>query len=533
MIERIVIRGYRIFENLDFTPQPGMNIVVGDNEAGKSTLLETVNLALTGKVNGKWARDELNPYWFNLRAVTKFFADRSTDATIAKPEILIELYLTNKNDDLQRMRGVNNSRQDDCPGLRIAITPSPDYEEEFEQYLAAEDRPDIIPVEYYDVDWRDFSGELITKRPKELGVSFIDTRTIRSTSGVDYHTREMLSGFVEPKERAAISVEHRKARHAITREALGTVNKRIAQQGEALHDRPIGLQMDQSANASWEASIVPQVAEVPFAVAGQGQQAAIKVALAMSRTAERTAYVLIEEPENHLSHTSLTRLLARIEQTAGGRQIFVTTHSSYVLNRLGLDKLALLHKGTCAAFGDLPADTVRYFKKLSGFDTLRLVLAKSVVLVEGPSDEILFERAFADKRDGATPIDKGIDVVSMRGVALKRTIQLCAALDRRVAALRDNDGKTAEHWTSQLSEYLETGKREVFIGDPGLGHTLEPQLGHANEIETLRTVLELDIGDDVVEWMTEHKTEAALRLAEAAPAINYPRYMLDAIEFIG
>jgi putative ATP-dependent endonuclease of OLD family len=161
------------------------------------------------------------------------------------------------------------------------------------------------------------------------------------------------------------------------------------------------------------------------------------------------------------------------------------------------------------------------------------VLAKSVVLVEGPSDEILFERAFADKRDGATPIDKGIDVVSMRGVALKRTIQLCAALDRRVAALRDNDGKTAEHWTSQLSEYLETGKREVFIGDPGLGHTLEPQLGHANEIETLRTVLELDIGDDVVEWMTEHKTEAALRLAEAAPAINYPRYMLDAIEFIG
>jgi putative ATP-dependent endonuclease of OLD family len=55
MIERVVIRGYRCFKLLDFEPNARLNIVVGDNAAGKSTLLEAIGLALTGRSNGRWA----------------------------------------------------------------------------------------------------------------------------------------------------------------------------------------------------------------------------------------------------------------------------------------------------------------------------------------------------------------------------------------------------------------------------------------------------------------------------------------------
>jgi putative ATP-dependent endonuclease of the OLD family len=128
--------------------------------------------------------------------------------------------------------------------------------------------------------------------------------------------------------------------------------------------------MDQSSRASWETGIVPQVDEIPFAMVGQGQQAAIKVALAMSRTSGTSTFILIEEPENHLSHTSLTRLIARIERLAGDdQQLFVTTHSSFVLNRLGVDKLLLLHGGGTSKLDDLDEDTVAYFRKLAGYDT--------------------------------------------------------------------------------------------------------------------------------------------------------------------
>ncbi len=54
-VNRVIIKGYRRFDSLDMTPNPAMNIMVGDNESGKSTLLEAVALTLTGKANGRWA----------------------------------------------------------------------------------------------------------------------------------------------------------------------------------------------------------------------------------------------------------------------------------------------------------------------------------------------------------------------------------------------------------------------------------------------------------------------------------------------
>jgi putative ATP-dependent endonuclease of OLD family len=532
VIERVVVRGYRILRDFEMNPSAGLNIVVGGNEAGKSTLLEAISLCLTGRVNGRWAEEELNPYWFNQDLVAAYFADIGAGETPTAPEIVVELYLSAAHEEVHILRGVHNSRAEDAPGLRIHIKPSADYALEFADYVSGEEPPNIVPVEYYDVDWQDFAGAALHRRPKGVGISFIDSRTIRSTRGVDYHTREMLGDFIEPKERAAISVAHRVARQNISHTKLGEVNKRIAAEGDKVHDNHLGLQMDQSSGASWETGVVPYVEEVPFALAGQGQQAAIKVALAMNRSAETTSYVLVEEPENHLSHTSLTKLISRIEALAGRRQVFLTTHSSYVLNRLGLDRLRLLHGGNLTTFADVSASTVRYFKRLSGFDTLRIVLASKLVLVEGPSDEMLFERAFRDKH-GKTPIETGVDVLSMAGVSLARAFELCAALDRQVVGIRDNDGKDADHWRARVRAHLEPGKRELLVGDPSSGRTLEPQLLHVNEDADLRALLQItDEAKSTLDWMTENKTETALLVAEATSSINYPDYVQQAVEFL-
>ena len=77
---------------------------------------------------------ELNPFWFNRAAVSDFFAKHGTADRVAPPEILIELYLANR-DELQRLRGVHNSLQVDCPGVLMRIAPADEYAEEFETYL--------------------------------------------------------------------------------------------------------------------------------------------------------------------------------------------------------------------------------------------------------------------------------------------------------------------------------------------------------------------------------------------------------------
>ena len=529
MIERIIIDGYRKFERLDLSPIPGLNIVVGDNESGKSTLLEAVSLALTGKINGNWAREELNPYWFHQGRVKRFFEDLRAEEAAPPPEILIEIYL-GEDDEPQRMRGVHNSIGADCPGVTVRISPSDDFAEEFKAYLV-DTPPSILPVEFYEIEWRDFADNALNHRPKELAVSFIDARTIRSTSGVDYHTRGMLSDYLDSKERATISLAHRKSKQQITDETLKEINERIAVDNSFLHDRSVGLQMDQSSRTSWETGIVPQVDGIPFAMSGQGQQAAVKVALAMSRKTA-SAFLLIEEPENHLSHTNLTRLLSRIETLAGDdQQLFVTTHSSFVLNRLGLDRLHLLHDGRTARLIGLDESTVKYFRKLSGYDTLRLVLATKLALVEGPSDAIVLERAYLDAT-GNRPTDDGIDIVAMGGLTFGRALEVCHVLDRSVVALQDNDGRSPDEVRESVKEFLELGKRNLLVSDPSMGNTLEPQILAVNDENVMRKILGVTAKADLHTWMTNNKTESALLILDSPDPIACPDYISAAIELL-
>jgi len=65
MIKKVFIQNYKIFRNFDLNLNDGLTILVGDNEVGKSSILEAINLALTRRLNGKQAEQELTPYLFN------------------------------------------------------------------------------------------------------------------------------------------------------------------------------------------------------------------------------------------------------------------------------------------------------------------------------------------------------------------------------------------------------------------------------------------------------------------------------------
>jgi putative ATP-dependent endonuclease of OLD family len=533
VIEKIRISGYRKFREFTFAPHPRFNILVGENESGKSTLLEAIGLALTGRVNGRTAAEELNPFWFNQQDVIEFFRAREEGKPVAPPEITIEVFLCDRDDFQRKLFGANNSEVPtrECAGVCLRVAPNPEYSMEIEAHLKSDSS--ILPVEYYMVDWRSFGDVVLTTRPKELTTAIIDSRTIRSSNGVDFHLRQILSDHLETQQKAAVSLAFRSVKETMTAEHLQEVNDKISQLEGALGDKRLSLAMDQSARGSWDTSVVPHVAELPFGMAGQGQQAAIKIALAMGNQASSAHVVMIEEPENHLSHTSLNTLLRRIETLASdGQQLFVTTHSSFVLNRLGLNGLMFISDGRAISLDELPDDTVAYYKKLPGYDTLRMVLADRFVLVEGPSDEILFEKFYLDAR-GQRPIEDGVDVISMRGLALKRCLELAKALDKRCAALRDNDGSDPAELLDEISYLTDEVSRRVFIGDVSLGHTLEPQVLTANPDETqMRKVLGVTDRANLETWMTNNKTEAALRIAESNDVLAPPKYFTEAIEFI-
>lgn len=530
MLTKIKIQGYRIHGNLTVEPNPNFNLIVGANESGKSTLIEAIALALTGRINGRSASEELNPHWFNIVVVEEFIHKRASGQPVGFPEILIELSFKDLP-ELQSLCGAINTYvpAHACPGVTMRVAPNPEYAAELEEW--AKDPIPLLPVEYYKCHWRSFADKEITSRPKILATAVIDSRTVRASSGIDYHLRQILADQLEPAERAEISLEYRRVKASMSHTALTAVNIRMSSVHATLHNQPIVLAMDQSSRTSWEGAVTPHVDNVPFSMSGQGQQSAIKISLAMNRHAGRAKYVMVEEPENHLTHTSLVTLLARIETLAGEQQqLFISTHSSFVLNRLGLDALVLMGKDVAAKLTALNPETVSYFKRLPGYDTLRIVLAKKIVLVEGPSDEIVFERIFFD-RYGKLPMQCGIDVLSMRGLSLARGLELCAALNKPVAALRDNDGIDPIELRSSVDKWLKAGERELFIGEIAEGQTLEPQLIYHSTEALLREILGITPAADLLKWMTREKTEAALRIRGSAKKIVPPPYMQAAVDF--
>lgn len=530
MIERVRIKGYRALKDVDFRPAAGKNVLVGDNESGKSTVLEAMALALTGRIHGRSAQDVLNPYWFNQGQVQDFFVARTNGDAVKPPEISIELFLRD-DDSLQPLVGVHNSLESttSCPGLTLRVLPDPEYGEELEHHLA-DSR--LIPTEYYMIDWRDFGDNKRHARPKSISAAIIDSRTIRSFAGVDYHLSQILGDHLEPSDKAKVSVAFRAVKETMSDTHLAEVNLKLADDGYTLGDEVLGLAMDQSRSTSWDSQIVPHVNDIPFAMSGQGQQAVIKIALAIGRNSEANRILMIEEPENHLSHTTLNRLTRRIElESHEGQQYFITTHNSFVLNRLGLDSLTFVSEGGVSRPAEISEDSVRYFQRQPGHDTLRMVLAKRCVLVEGPSDEIVFEKLYQDICN-RRPIEDGVDVICLRGTSFLRGLELSSLLGKKCAAVRDNDGKTQEHWSGPLTPFLKEGQRELFVGDIAKGQSLEPQLVSANESDVLLDVLKLDPEADLLKWMGDNKTEAAIRIAESSRKINAPEYLAKAIEFV-
>lgn len=100
-------------------------------------------------------------------------------------------------------------------------------------------------------------------------------------------------------------------------------------------------------------------------IEAKGHQSIIKTKSALNRKqkASKVLHLLmLEEPENHLSHSSLSELIATL-QTESSRQMIIATHSSLIASRLDLRNIIMLsaRSPAPASLSDLESSTVEVF----------------------------------------------------------------------------------------------------------------------------------------------------------------------------
>lgn len=179
-ITKVIVKNYRCLKNAAFDLNSHLNILVGNNECGKSTLLEAVNLALSGLINGRSIHTELHTHLFNAEAANEYILSLKINPK-APPSIIIELYLQDAK-ELATLKGKNNSLKIDTPGLKIIAEFNEDYKTEYASYIAEPDLIRSIPVEYYAVRWRNFADNDVTTRSIPLKACFVDASAIRNNS---------------------------------------------------------------------------------------------------------------------------------------------------------------------------------------------------------------------------------------------------------------------------------------------------------------------------------------------------------------
>jgi len=530
MIEEIRIQNFKIFSSFKLSLNNDLNIVVGDNEAGKSTLLEAISLALTKRIGGRLIDYELSPYLFNKVCADLYLDSVRKGQNPELPKIAIELYLVEKP-DLQYLRGSINSQRKDSVGLKIEIEFNEDYKEDYARLLERRSEIRAVPVEYYRANWYSFANRPITQRSLPIGLSNIDATTIRLQSGTDYYLQDIISGSLDPRQRVALTIAYRQLKEQFSKEQfIQEINSGLSQRRGAITEKDLAIGIDISQKSNWEASLVPHLDDLPFHLIGKGEQSALKILLALERKAEDSQIILVEEPENHLSFSSMSKLIAAIQKKCAGKQIIIATHSAYVLNKLGIEKVVLLNSEKIISLNKLPPDTQSYFKKLSGYDTLRLILAKRAILVEGPSDELIVQKAYLMKHK-KLPLADGVDVINVRGLSFPRFLDIAKELQKEVAVVTDNDGNYEKNVTAKYKPY-DIPTIKICADRDGDARTLELQIAKINTLALLNGIFGTKHSDmaALTEHMLNNKTECALKIFETDKDIRLPEYIQNAVQ---
>jgi len=236
-----------------------------------------------------------------------------------------------------------------------------------------------------------------------------------------------------------------------------------------------------------------------------------------------------------------------------GKQIIVSTHSSFVANKLGLGSLILLNidkstnKRNKTRITELDEETKNHFEKLAGFDTLRLILCRKAILVEGPSDELIVQKAYMCQHDGKLPIEDEVDVISV-GNTFLRFLAIAEKIKKPVVVVTDNDGDV-EALKSKYKDYLGKNNKEFIKicfdetedgGELKIGkgktafnyNTLEPKFLKVNGLNKLNEIFGTPYSeiDDMHKYMKGNKADCALKIFDTdCKEIKFPQYILDAI----
>jgi putative ATP-dependent endonuclease of OLD family len=514
-INKIKLLNFKRFETFEVAFDDKINLLIGDNEAGKSTILTAIDLVISGSRN-KVETIGLE-YLFNSDVIQNFL---KSDKNYAKlPKLEIELFLSEQNEETD---GKINSDKIDANGLKLVCKPNDEFGADIVKILKQDNC--IFPFEYYSIEFKTFADQTFSGYKKYLKHILIDNSQVSSEYAMKEFVKDIYSSSVKSSiEKYTHQHEYRSHKEDFKNNAFKEINARLGEYKFAIKS---------NSKSNLETDLTIFEGNISIDNKGKGKQCIIKTELALSRNDNDLEVVLLEEPENHLSHSNMKKLIQKIS-SSNNKQIFIATHSDLISTRLDLRKSILLNSITIKPLklNSLPEDTAKFFIKAPDNNILEFILSKKVILVEGDAEYILAEALFKNVT-GEDIQNCEVHIISVDGTSFKRYLDIAKILKIKTAVIRDNDGKYKENCVHRYSDY-NIDNIKIFADTDNLRSTFEICVYQDNKaichglFQAGRKTL------TVQEFMIANKAEVAYTLLDQkSSTIVSPQYITNALKWI-
>lgn len=520
-IKKMKIHGFKKFKDFDMEFNSDINIIIGENESGKSSILEAINITISQlyKNFDKYIVKQL----LNHDLILEF---QKTCKLEDLPFISIDIEFDDVGSSTNSILfyGTNHSWNDTNSryGIRFLCKLPDDMVSELLPLITAGE----IPYDYYQMSWNTFQGDQYSPLKKLASFLLIDNDNIDSNNSFNYYNKTLFASNHNNELQAKIKNNFRLKFDKVFSEL--PINNVSETQKFGLNEKKL----------IFENLITIFDDDIQIENKGKGKENIIKTQIALNKKSDKFDIVAIEEPENHLSYTNLRKMIEEIKKH-NNSQLIITTHESMIVNSLNLKKIIWIKQDKAISLSNIDKDDADFFLKSSNNNMLQFILSPKVILVEGPTENLLIPKIFSELYS-ETLEENNISIIECSGIKYKRYLGIANKMSKKVAVLTDNDSKqnNIDYMTSFNGKNADI---KIFMDNNINNWTWEQCFYSLNTVEfdsLIKTDDEADYLFHKLDYgktlgkMLNNKVETAYIMIKNKWNYNYPQYIKDALKWI-
>ncbi len=527
-IANIWIENFRLFETFELDFNPGLNVIVGENNSGKTALIDAIRLTLDTN-SSEWTRISDNDFFTGTTSFTirlKFeniipdqahvFVEHLTHEEVegnGRKSVLYVNLIANLTDNLHR--GNRFIRTELRSG---EISEGPPIEREIRNYLSA---TYLRPL-------RDAESELSAGRSSRLAQILSSSKSLKDAGNF----QQLITDFIEASQKTKANPGILDSRNSINTHfenlTFNGDKEKFSLAIQILGGKDFAQMSEPDKKRAFQEILerLSLVLDESKPLQGLGYNNILFMATELILLEQETGQfplLLIEEPEAHIHPQLQMKFLKFIREKYSQRetpklQTIMSSHSPNLASKASLESIIVMKD--CMAFPmnkgltKLEGDDYEFLEKFLDVTKANLFFAKAVLIVEGDGENILLP-TIAELL--GRPLENyGVSIVNVGNTAYARYAKIFMRknvdeeeekwLPTHVACLRDLDLWPEKSDKEKLPavgfKTLEAGNRHFWktrIDDNGEEFGTDPE----DKIARLKKFIKEGEAGDEVEFISQ------------------------------